>query len=362
MPSGHRPTQGQKATLADAIVDTVREPTVVLDRELRVVTASRSFYQTFTVTPPNTRGKLLYELGEGDWDIPELRQLLGKILPERGAVEDCEIEHDFRSIGRRTIRLNARHLVYARGARTNILLGIEDLTRERSRQRAHDEMLRQKDLLLSEIQHRIGNSLQIIANIMLVKALSVSSEETRRALTDAHDRVISIAAVQHCLHASAPSGSIELVGYLGELCEAMSQTLIPDRRLITIEVVGDKARVGCGAAESLGLIVAELVINAVKYAFDQHTRRGRIRVCYIANGDDWCLTVSDNGVGQPESDAPVTAGLGTGIIQALAERLGARITTAKRARGTTIAIAHAGVRDAATPPACPAEATVAIDG
>ncbi|NVN88892.1 MAG: ATP-binding protein [Rhodopseudomonas sp.] len=341
MPSAIRLTEERQPTLADAIVETVREPMVVLNRELRVVAASRSFYQTFTVSPPDTKGKLFYELGGGDWDIPELRQLLGKILPERGAIENCEVEHDFRAIGRRTMRLNARHLVYARGARTNILLGIEDLTRERSRQRAQDEMLQQKDILLSEIQHRIGNSLQIIANIMLVKALSVTSEETRRALTDAHDRVISIAAVQHCLHAFAPGGSIELAGYLGELCEAMSQAVIRDRRSIAIEVIGDNARVSCTVAESLGLIVAELVINALKYAFDDTTSSGRIRVCYTANGDDWSLTVADNGVGQPESDAPVTAGLGTGIIRALAERLGARVSTMRKAGGTAIAITHA---------------------
>jgi len=338
MPFATRLSQGRQATLVDAIVETVRDPTVVLTRELRVVAASRSFYQTFTVDPPDTKGKLLYELGGGDWDIPELRQLLGKILPQRGAVENCEVEHDFRAIGRRTMRLNARHLVYAKGARTNILLGIEDLTRERIRQRTQDEMLRQKDVLLSEIQHRIGNSLQIIANIMLVKALSVTSEETRRALTDAHDRVISIAAVQHCLHASTPGGSIELCGYLGELCEAMAQSVVRDRQAIAIEVSGDKARVSGMTAESLGLIVAELVINAVKYAFDETTPRGRIRVSYTADGDDWRLVVADNGIGQPESDAPATTGLGTGIIRALAQRLGAQVTTVRRPRGTTIAI------------------------
>ncbi|MDF3809642.1 MULTISPECIES: sensor histidine kinase [Rhodopseudomonas] len=314
---------------------------LVLNRELRVVAASRSFCQTFTVNPRDTRGKLLYDIGGGDWDIPELRLLIGKILPERGAVENCEVEHNFRAIGLRTMRLNARHLVYARGARTNILLGIEDLTRERIRQRTQDEMLQEKDVLLGEIQHRIGNSLQIIANIMLVKALSVTSDETRRALTDAHDRVISIAAVQHCLHAAAPGGQIELIRYLNELCEAMSQSVISNRQAIAIEVVGSRARVSCTTAESLGLIVAELVINAVKYAFTKGNMHGRIRVCYTAHADDWCLVVADNGVGQPESDAPTTAGLGTGIIRALAERLGAQVKTVRNEHGTTIAITHA---------------------
>src|SRR6202790_2362181 len=94
-------------TLAHAIVDTVREPLIVLDQELRVVAASRSFYLTFKVDADDTQGKLFLDLGDGQWDIPMLLLLLGKILPEQGAMEDYEVEHDFQRIGRRTMLLNA---------------------------------------------------------------------------------------------------------------------------------------------------------------------------------------------------------------------------------------------------------------
>src|ERR1700684_2056655 len=100
---GHDPS-----VLAQAIVDTVREPFIVLDGDLRVVAASRSFYRTFAVNTGDTKGRLLYELGDGEWNTPKLRTLLGRILPERGAMEDCEIEHDFPKFGRRTMLLNAR--------------------------------------------------------------------------------------------------------------------------------------------------------------------------------------------------------------------------------------------------------------
>src|ERR1700675_5073622 len=140
-------------TLAHAIVDTVREPLIVLDQELRVVAASRSFYLTFKVDADDTQGKLLYDLGDGQWDIPKLRLLLGKILPEQGAMEDYEIEHDFPGIGRRTMLLNARKVFYEKGSRANILLGIEDITRRRFLEREKDELLRQKDVLLGEMQH-----------------------------------------------------------------------------------------------------------------------------------------------------------------------------------------------------------------
>ena len=109
------PTVQDAWTLSQAIVDTVREPFIVLDHELRVVAASRSFYLTFKVNADDTQGKLLYDLGDGQWDIPKLRLLLGKIVPERGAMEDYEVEHDFPSIGRRTTLLNTRKVFYEKG-------------------------------------------------------------------------------------------------------------------------------------------------------------------------------------------------------------------------------------------------------
>lgn len=180
---------------ADAIVDTVREPFVVLDEHLRVIAASRSFCSTFRVNRDDTQGKLLYELGNGEWDIPKLRVLLGKIIPERGVMEDYEVEHDFPNIGQRTMLLNARKVFYEVGATTNILLGIEDITVQRVLEREKDDLLRQKDMLLGEMQHRIANSLQIIASIILLKARAVDSEETRRHLTDTHKREIGRAHV-----------------------------------------------------------------------------------------------------------------------------------------------------------------------
>ena len=181
--------------LAQSIVDTVREPIVLLDKRLRVIAASRSFYTAFEVTPEETQGKLLYALGDGQWDIPKLRLLLEKIIPEHGVMEDYEVEHKFPKLGTRIMRLNARQVFYKEGAQTTILLGIEDVTVRRTLENEKDNLLRQKDILLEEIQHRIANSLQIIAGIILMKANAVSSEETRTLLQDTHDRVISMATI-----------------------------------------------------------------------------------------------------------------------------------------------------------------------
>ncbi len=164
-----------------------------------------------------SRGKHLYELGNGEWDNPKLRALLENIIPGLGTMDDYEVEHDFPRIGKRVLLLNASVVVYEK-AHKNILLSIEDVTIQRALERDKEEMLRQKDVLLDEIEHRVANSLQIIASIIMLKAKSVESEETRRHLHDAHNRVISVAAVQRHLHASAGLGSMEMLPYLSTLC------------------------------------------------------------------------------------------------------------------------------------------------
>jgi two-component sensor histidine kinase len=329
--------------LAHAIVDTVREPLVVLDDELRVVAASRSFYLTFKVNRDETQGRLLFELGDGAWDIPKLRLLLGKIIPERGEMEDYEVDHEFPDIGRRTMLLNARKVFYEVGSHANIiLLGIEDVTGKRALEREKDELLRQKDVLLDEIQHRVANSLQIIASIILLKAKSVDSEETRRHLQDAHSRVISVAAVQQHLHASAAIGSMEMQPYLTRLCEALSNSMIGEDQLVILKVVGEGGIATCRNAESLGLIVTELVINSLKYAFKGGGKNGQIIVSYEVAGTDWKLSVADNGVGKPDSVfAQPKSGLGTGIVKALANQLEAQVETVSGNQGTTVSITHA---------------------
>src|ERR1700730_5915790 len=126
-------------TLAQGIVDTVRDPFLVLDKDLRVLAVSRSFYSAFKVSPEDTKGRLLYALGDGQWDIPKLRVLLEKIIPEKGVMEGYEVEHEFPSLAHRTMRLNARQVFYEGGAGTTILLGMEDVTAQRALEREKEE-------------------------------------------------------------------------------------------------------------------------------------------------------------------------------------------------------------------------------
>jgi two-component sensor histidine kinase len=328
--------------LAHAIVDTVREPLVVLDQDLRVVAASQSFYLTFKVKADDTLGKLLYDLGDGQWDIPKLRLLLGKILPEQGAMENYEVEHDFPGIGQRTVLLNARKVFYEAGKASTILLGIEDVTQKRRLENEKDDLIREKQILLDELEHRVVNSLQIIASIIMLKARAVESEETRRHLEDAHNRVISVATVQKHLHGSVANSIIEMQPYLATLCAALAQSMISDNRPISIKFNGKGGSATRRDAESIGLIVTELVINSLKHAFDETTKEGEIRVSYDVSGTDWRLAVSDNGCGKPDGVfAQPKSGLGTGVVKALSKQLDAQVVIVSGALGTKVSVTHA---------------------
>ena len=116
---------------AENIVDTVREPLIVLDQDLRVVSANSSFYNTFRVSSEETKGQFIYYLGSGQWDIPRLRELLEDILPENRSFENFEITHEFPGIGLKKMILNARRMVQGTEGRELILLAFRDVTHER---------------------------------------------------------------------------------------------------------------------------------------------------------------------------------------------------------------------------------------
>ncbi|WP_298746174.1 sensor histidine kinase [uncultured Brevundimonas sp.] len=336
-------------TLAAAIVDTIHEPLIVLDGGLRVLAASRAFYEIFRVDPGHTMGRRLYDLGDGQWNIPALRLLLETIIPEKTAMDGFEVDHDFPGVGRRTMLLNARKVISETSADSTILLAFTDVTARRAVERdladllEHtEELLRQKQVLLQEMQHRVANSLQIIASILLIKARAVTSEETRLHLRDAHQRVLSVAEVQSHLHASGDLDQIEVGPYLTKLCASLAASMIGDSHPIVLRVEADHGLIGSDKAVSMGLIVTELVINAIKYAFPEPRADAVILVRFESAGEGWLLAVTDNGVGALEAAAPlVHGGLGTAIVEALVKQLDARMQV-ESAAGMAVSIRHAG--------------------
>jgi PAS domain S-box-containing protein len=328
--------------LAQAIVDTLREPLLVLDKDLRVVTANRAFYLMFRMNRQDVQGRPVYAIGDGQWNIPELRLLLEAIAPMHAVMEAYEVERDFTGLGRRAMLLNARSVFSEENHHTTILLGIEDITERRAKEREVKELLHQKDVLLQEMQHRVANSLQIIASILLLKARTVRSEETRLHLQDAHQRVMLVAAIQRHLHGSKPGATIALGPYLSQLCETLAASMIGDGRPISMKVNAEGGATSSSHAVSIGLIVTELVLNALKHAFPGDRSDGTVIVAYDLAEPNWRLTVSDNGIGRPEGHSDVTnPGLGTTIIEALAKQLDARVNVLMNPLGTTVSITHA---------------------
>ncbi len=159
-----RVAQGARS-YAESIINTVREPLIVLDQDLRVVTASRSFYEVFKVKPEETVGQLIYDLGNKQWNIPKLRELLETILPQKATFDNYEVEHDFATIGRRIMLLNARQIERGMGKERIILLAIEDITErkeiEDGLKKAHKELQE----LAAELKRTTRAKSEFLANM-----------------------------------------------------------------------------------------------------------------------------------------------------------------------------------------------------
>jgi two-component sensor histidine kinase len=170
-------------------------------------------------------------------------------------------------------------------------------------------------------------------------ARKVQSDETRAHLHDAHHRVMSIATMQKQLAVSR-AGNVELRSYFADLCSSIGASMIADHQRISLRTTADDSVVGADVSVSLGLIVTELVINALKHAFPDQDRSGKISVNYLAQGKGWTLMVGDNGIGMPNGAASPKPGLGTGIVEALSKQLDATVHVTDASPGTKVSIVH----------------------
>lgn len=321
-----------------AVITSSSAPLVLLDGNLEIIAASASFCRTFEIDPKLVSGKQFASLGQGEWDVAEFNSLLEGTAAGVAVIEAYEFELKRDAQAPRLLVLNGQKLDYDNKKQVRILLAVADVTDLRAREKLKDDLLHERAMMLKEVQHRVANSLQIIASILMQSARKVQSTETRGHLQDAHSRLMSIAAVQRHL-AEAGVGDIELRPYLVQLCKNLGASMIHDTSLLTIEATVDDSVIRSDISVSLGLIVTELVINALKHAFPDD-RAGHIRVVYQSHGSGWTLSVSDNGVGVSQAQN-TKSGLGTNIVQALAQRLNAEVHNESSASGTHIKIAQA---------------------
>ena len=323
-----------------AVIAASHEPLLFLDDQLRVIAASTSFCRAFGIDPKTVAGATLPQLGNGEWGLPQLAELLKATASGAAAIDAYEADLVRPGRDTRHLLLHAHVLDDEVPDHTRLLLAVTDVTDRRADARQKDDLLREKAILLREVQHRVANSLQIIASVLMQSARGVSSDEVRGHLHDAHNRVMSIAAVQKHL-AQTNAGAVAMRPYLTDLCTSIGASMIADHARVALAVSSDDCTVAPNVSVSIGLIVTELVINAIKHAFPGD-RAGTIAVAYAATGANWTLSVRDDGVGM--GTAPAPAGLGTSLIQALAGQLHAQIRIEPGNPVTRVAVAHTHLR------------------
>lgn len=324
--------------LAFAVVASSAAPLVLLNGDLTVVGASATFFRAFHIDPSSAPGRQIFDLGDGEWNVRQLRSLLTATASGDAEIDAYEMDLKAGDGPPRRLVLNAQRLDYGDEAHRYVLLSVSDVTDARLAAKLKDDLLREKAILLQEVQHRVANSLQIIASVILQSARKGGSDETRLHLTDAHNRVMSVAALQQQLSASK-LGEVELRSYFRKLCDSIGASMIRDHDQLVLEVKADDSTSEADVSVSLGLIVTELVINCLKHAFPGG-RLGKIEVGYHSRGPNWTLSVADNGVGMPKDNASSTPGLGTSIVEALANQLSARVKVEDAHPGTIVSVVH----------------------
>jgi two-component sensor histidine kinase len=333
MASDGRPAHSEAVSTL-AVVALSNEPLLFLSQDLTIIAASLSFCAAFQIDPAAVAGRKIADLGAGEWASPKIGSLLKATASGVAQIEAYEIELVRNDRETLCLLLNARKIDGDSGVR--LLLSITDITHARAAARKMDDLVREKEILMREVQHRVANSLQIIASVLMQSARKVQSEEVRAHLADAHSRVLSIATVQRKL-AQSITGDVSLRPYLTELCESLAASMIRDPTQLSLVVNADDSYVTANASVSIGLIVTELVINALKHAFTDH-RRGVIVIDYRSQGKSWKLSVSDDGVGMPSGRSGAKPGLGSGIVDALARQLRGRILMTDAAPGVKFSL------------------------
>ena len=316
--------------LTQSIVDTIRDPLVVLEHDMTIVTANKAFLTMFGITEAETHGRRVSELGQHQWDVPALRHLMEKVLPENKPIESFEIEDNFPGLGRRVFNLNARKISQPGNHAHRMLLVFDDITDRKQRER--DALS-----LTNEISHRIKNNLQVIVGLIAYEAKwtaapCVQGYKTMQA------RIGAIAQLYDLISQTSLGRTVAVDAYLREIAKTMSASLLGNMSGITIEVEGEPVEIDPDRAVPFGLLVNELTTNAIKHAFPHG--RGQIKLCVERIGDQIELVVSDDGIGMKDKDLVKSAEKrGSNYVAIFVRQLGGTIVPSKQeATGTTVRI------------------------
>ena len=316
--------------LTQSIVDTIRDPLVVLESDMTIVTVSKAFLTIFGITEAEIQGRRVSELGQHQWDVPALRNLMEKVLPENKPIESFEIEDVFPGLGRRVFNLNARKVSQPGNNSHRMLLVFEDITDRKQRER--DALS-----LTNEISHRIKNNLQLIVGLIGLEARETAkpSVEGFKAM---QARIGAIAQLYDLISQSSRGRTVALDAYLRELASTISATLLGHTSGIKIEVDAEPLELDPDRAVPFGLLVNELATNAVKHAFPEG--KGRIVLSVVGAGNQIELTIADDGVGMKnDGTAKVPEKRGSNYVAIFVRQLGGVIVPSDAdGIGTTVRI------------------------
>ena len=290
----------QSLAYAETIVDTVREPLLVLDGSLRVLTASRAFYQTFGVSPEETAGQYIYNLGNGQWDIPALRTLLEEVLPQAKSFDDFEVTHDFATIGRRVMLLNARRLWGAGIEAERVLLAIEDVTKRRRLEeeieRSNEDLQRFAYVAAHDLRSPLNNALSL-SQLLARHLKGRLSEDEMRIQMLALESMERLGALMEDILSYAQMNTGQRQMTLVPLQEALQMALAN----LQHHIEKNEAEISAGTLPQvhgdrtqLTMVLQNLIANALKYRTKETPR---IRIDAIQDNDKWRLSVRDNGEG-----------------------------------------------------------------
>jgi PAS domain S-box-containing protein len=339
---------------AESVINTVREPLIALDQDLRVVTVSRSFYDFFKVNPEETVGQLIYDLGNKQWDIPKLRELLETILPEKATFENYEVEHDFATIGRRTMLLNARQIQRVLGKEKIILLAIEDITARK------------------QVEEELKNSYEQVRS--LASRLQEVREETRTNIAhDIHDELGgALAGLKMDLLRLESVASVEedrekrqaMLDIIHGAKELINNTILSTRRIIMEQrpsVLDDfglvaamewqlgeyKIHTDISFKFNVGQIEIDMDKNLATVVFRifqealanviRHSKATEVYIGLQVDEGQLILEIKDNGMGITENEITGTGSIGILGMRERALAYGGEINIASESgKGTTL--------------------------
>jgi PAS domain S-box-containing protein len=315
--------------LTQSIVDTIRDPLVVLEADMTIVIASKAFLTMFETTQAETRGRRVSDLGQHQWDVPALTNLMEKVLPNDAPIESFEIENDFPGLGRRVFNLNARKVSQPGNHAHRMLLVFEDITDRKQRER--DAVM-----LTNEISHRIKNNLQVVVGLIAFEA-KWTAAPCVQGYKAMQGRIGAIAELYDLISQSSRGPTVAVDVYLREIARAMSASLLGAGSGINIRIEAEALEIDSDRAVPFGLLVNELATNAIKHAFPGGA--GHIVLGVEQIGGEIELTVADDGIGMPEAVVRAPEKHGADYVAIFVRQLGGRmIAPASPATGTIIKV------------------------